>query len=124
VARADRPDQRAWRKEPLIAGAAVAAIALHLVLRAAAAGGPTFSGLRLDQLPLVATLLLGGVPLVLDLLAKLARREFGSDLLAGLSIVTSVLLGEYLAGALVVLMLSGRATLEAYAVRSATTRRP
>ena len=29
------------------------------------------------------------------------RREFGSDLLAGISIITSVLLGEYLAGFLV-----------------------
>ena len=51
---------------------------------------------------------------------KLLRREFGSDLLAGISIVTSVLLGEYLAGALVVLMLSGGGSLEAYAVRSAS----
>src|SRR5206468_2640743 len=37
----------------------------------------------------------------------LSRREFGSDLLAGISIVASVLLGEYLAGSVVVLMLSG-----------------
>ena len=47
--------------------------------------------------------------------------EFGSDLLAGISIVTSVLLGEYLAGTLVVLMLSGGEALEAYAVRSASS---
>jgi hypothetical protein len=42
---------------------------------------------------LVLALALGGVPLVLELLLKLLRREFGSDLLAGISIVTSVLLG-------------------------------
>ena len=47
-------------------------------------------------------------PLVYELLGKLLRREFGSDLLGGISIVTSVLLGEYLAGSIVVLMLSGR----------------
>src|SRR5581483_3296058 len=46
---------------------------------------------------------------------------FGSDLLAGISIVTSVLLGQYLAGTLVVLMLSGGQALEAYAVRSASS---
>src|SRR6185369_169926 len=74
-----------------------------------------------DQLPLLATLLFGGVPLVIELLLKLLRREFGSDLLAGISIVTSVLLGEYLAGALVVLMLSGGEALEAYAVQSASS---
>jgi heavy metal translocating P-type ATPase len=55
------------------------------------------------------------------LLLKLCRREFGSDLLAGISIVTSAVLGEYLAGTLVVLMLSGGEALEAYAVRSASS---
>ena len=49
-----------------------------------------------------------------------SRGEFGSDLLAGISIVTSVLLEEYLAGTLVVLMLSGGEWLESYAVRSAS----
>jgi heavy metal translocating P-type ATPase len=58
---------------------------------------------------------------VLDLAVKLIQREFGSDLLAGISIVTSVVLGEYLAGSLVVLMLSGGGALEAYAVRSASS---
>jgi heavy metal translocating P-type ATPase len=47
--------------------------------------------------------------------------QFGSDLLAGLSIVTSAILGEYLAGSLVVLMLSGGEALEAYAVRNASS---
>ena len=56
-----------------------------------------------------------------ELLVKLLRREFGSDLLAGISIVTSVILGEYLAGVLVVLMLSGGEALEGYAVRSASS---
>jgi heavy metal translocating P-type ATPase len=42
-------------------------------------------------------------------------------LLAGISIVTSVLLGEYLAGSIVVLMLAGGETLETYALRSASS---
>ena len=70
-------------------------------------------------MPLLLTLFLGGLPQVIELTAKLLRREFGSDLLAGISIITSVILGEYLAGSLVVLMLSGGQTLEAYAVRRA-----
>ncbi|MFM7131137.1 MAG: heavy metal translocating P-type ATPase, partial [bacterium] len=45
----------------------------------------------------------------------------GSDLLAGISGVTSALRGEYLAGSRVVLMLSGGEALEAYAVRRATS---
>jgi len=102
----------------LIALLAVAMIALHLLLRFA---WPDLGQKWLTQLPLWTALLLGGFPLVWDLLKKLLRREFGSDLLAGISIVTSVLLGEYLAGTLVVLMLSGGEALEAYAVRSASS---
>ena len=73
------------------------------------------------QIPLLATLALGGLPLLYDLLRKLLRREFGSDLLGGISIVTSILLGEYLAGSIIVLMLSGGEALESYALRSASS---
>lgn len=74
-----------------------------------------------QNIPLWSVLLLGGTPLVWVLLVKMVHREFGSDLLAGISIVVSVILGEYLAGSLVVLMLSGGEALEAYAVRSASS---
>lgn len=104
------------RKQGAIAALAIFAIASHLVLRFA-----LHAETRLHQIPLLAALVLGGLPLVWDLLVKLYRREFGSDLLAGISIVTSVVLGEYLAGTLVVLMLSGGEALEAYAVRSASS---
>ncbi|MFO0787830.1 MAG: heavy metal translocating P-type ATPase [Pirellulales bacterium] len=70
--------------------------------------------------PLWCVLVIGGVPLTWELFLKLIHGEFGSDLLAGVSIVTSVILEEYLAGALVVLMLSGGEALESFAVRSAS----
>jgi cation transport ATPase len=111
----------ASRPQAVIALFASAAIALHLLLRfAVKATTPVFNLAAYDW-PLVVALVLGGTPLVLELVLKLWRRQFGSDLLAGLSIVTSVLLGEYLAGTLVVLMLSGGEALEAYAVRSASS---
>jgi heavy metal translocating P-type ATPase len=109
------------RRQTVIAVFTVAAIGLHLVLRFAVELGGTVYGLPLADLPLVGALVFGGIPLVAGLLVKLLRREFGSDLLAGISIVTSALLEEYLAGALVVLMLSGGEALEAYAVRSASS---
>src|SRR3970040_1448554 len=90
------------RKQAAIAVLALVAIAVHLVLRFG-----TSVSLPVQNSPLCVALALGGVPLVWELLVKLLRREFGSDLLAGISIVTSVILDEYLAGALVVLMLSG-----------------
>ncbi|HSG81509.1 MAG TPA: heavy metal translocating P-type ATPase [Gemmatimonadota bacterium] len=109
------------RKELVIAGFTIVAIAAHLVLRFAIRPTGAVAGVAVQDLPLIAALAFGGAPLVLDLAAKLLRREFGSDLLAGISIVTAVLLHEYLAGALVVLMLSGGEALEGYAVRSASS---
>jgi heavy metal translocating P-type ATPase len=70
---------------------------------------------------LIAVLVVGGSPLVIDLTRKAFAGNFGSDLLAGISIVTSVILGEYLAGSIVVLMLSGGTALEEYATRRASS---
>jgi heavy metal translocating P-type ATPase len=52
---------------------------------------------------------------------KVWERQFGSDLLAGISIISSVLLGEYLVGTIIVLMLSGGAALEQFATRRASS---
>jgi hypothetical protein len=62
---------------------AAAAISLHVALRYAV-GAPRLGWL----IPLWATLAVGEIPLVWDLTRKAARRDFGSDLLAGISIVT------------------------------------
>lgn len=72
-------------------------------------------------LPLYLTLILGGVPLVFRLIQKALAREFGSDLLAGLSIVVSIVMGQYLVGAIVVFMLSGGTALEEFAMRRASS---
>jgi heavy metal translocating P-type ATPase len=108
------------RWQTVLASLSLAAVAAHLALRFVVPGDATALGLAWADVPLVLALVGCGTPLVLGLAVKLARREFGSDLLAGISIVTAVILEEYLAGTLVVLMLSGGAALEAYAVRSAS----
>ena len=92
-------------KEVVIAAVASVAIVLHLMLR--------------SPIPLLVALACSA-PLVFSLLIHLSRLEFSADLLAGLSIVTSLILGEYLAGTLVVLMLSGGQALEKFAVRRAS----
>lgn len=101
--------------EGYIAILAIISIAAHLVLRYLI---PEFQGLALY--PLYMTLAIGGSILVFDLIRKLISFNFGSDLLAGISIITAVLLGQYLAGSLVVLMLSGGKTIENYAIRTAS----
>ena len=106
-----------WRrKAALIPALSLLAIALHLALRYG------FHAARgVYQAPLVVLLVVCGLPQLYDLGKKLLKREFGADLLGGISIVTSLVLGEYLAGAIIVLMLSGGKALESYAVRSASS---
>lgn len=118
------PPKRPWyspsnlwaRKSTVIAGLCLLGIFLHLLLRF---GFHTGAGSY--RIPLFVTLVIGGLPMLYDLLRKLLKREFGSDLLGGISIITSVFLGEYLAGSIIVLMLSGGEALESYALRSASS---
>ena len=84
-------------------------VVLHLCLRY------LFGLPRFSNIPLFPAIALGGVPLLWGLARRLWHREFGLDLLAGLSIVTAVLTGQYLVATIIVLMLSGGRTLEAYA---------
>jgi heavy metal translocating P-type ATPase len=104
------------RRTTIIAGIALTAILVHLVLRFALQTWPV-----VYHLPLLAALAIGGLPLIYELLKKLLKREFGSDLLGGISIVTSVVMEEYLAGSIIVLMLAGGEALESYALRSASS---
>ncbi|MGH7142904.1 MAG: heavy metal translocating P-type ATPase [Planctomycetota bacterium] len=109
--------QKLWaERDGVIAVIALIVIAVHLVLRFLWPGMAP----RAD-LPLAVGLIVGGTPLVLTLAWKALRGQFGSDLLAGISIVTSVVLDQYLAGMIVVLMLSGGEALESYAVHSASS---
>ncbi len=102
--------------ETYIAVLTAAGIALHLGLRYLT-HAPRLAWLA----PLFVALSVGGVPILVTLVKKLWARQFGSDLLAGISIVSSVLLGEYLVGTIIVLMLSGGAALEQFATRRASS---
>lgn len=102
------------RRATIVACAIALLIAVALFCRYAL-GLQTFS----DSL-LVLGSLVGGVPIVWSLLRSLAKLEVNADFLAGLSIITSLLLGEYLAGAIIVLMLAGGRSLESYAVHKAS----
>ena len=98
-----------------VALVAVAGIALHLTFRFL--GG---AATHLANLPLYVALAVGGIPLVAELAKKLWSGDFGSDFLAGVSIVTGILLREYLVATIVVLMLSGGTALEVFASRRAS----
>src|SRR5450755_1046984 len=103
-------------RDTYIAAVTVIAIVAHLILRYGThLPAPIYLG------PLFLALIVGGIPILLSLGKKLWKREFGSDLLAGISIVASVAMDEYLVGSIIVLMLSGGTALEQFATRKASS---
>ncbi len=106
-----------WKKRNgIIAAASILLIAFHLILRfILRADSPVY------EFPLGAILLAGGLPLLFELILKMFKREFSADFLAGLSIIAAFLLKEYLAGSIVVFMLSGGKALEDFALRNASS---
>lgn len=98
------------------AGLALVGIALYVALR---------FGLGMvdgrESWPLLGALVLGGGPQVWAVLRRVLGGRFDADILALVSIVTSVILGEYLAGTIIVLMLAGGTVLEQYATKKASS---
>lgn len=76
--------------------------------------------LIVDGLVLFAVII-GGASIVLGAIKAVLSKNFNVDFLASIAIVTSVLVREYIAAAIVVLMLSGGEMLEDYASEKATT---
>ena len=111
---ADRPAASPMRARD----AGIAALALVALIASVA-----LSSLQLHaaaRWPLYGALAVGGIPLLVSLTRRILAGKFGSDLLAGVAIVTAVLLDEYVVAAVIVLMLSGGQALEQYATRRAS----
>src|SRR5215472_17282507 len=102
--------KHSWQR--IAAGVSFIAILLDLILRY-----PLHQPVRISSTPLWLAIAMGGLPLLYDLFIHLTKRQFGADFLAGLSIVTAVLLQQPLVAAIIVLMLSGGQVLEEFATR-------
>ncbi len=105
---------RVWRtlkRYPIPLGA-FALLVVSLVLWLAGRGD-------IANWTLLAVVLLGGIPLLWETVQQFLRKEFSVDVIAIIAITGSILLRQYLAGAFIVLMLSGGEALEAYALRRA-----
>lgn len=98
------------RQYPIAAGAAFGLLCGVILL----ALSPEAS-----RLVFAATAIGGGAPLVFQTLRDMARGRFQVDTIAALAIIGAVGIGEFLAGALVVLMQSGGEALEDYGMRRA-----
>jgi heavy metal translocating P-type ATPase len=62
----------------------------------------------------LAAVVAGGTPIVVSAIESLLHKDIDVDLLAAIAIIAAVIIGEYLAAALTVLMLSGGEILEDY----------
>ncbi|MFO0389399.1 MAG: heavy metal translocating P-type ATPase [Alphaproteobacteria bacterium] len=100
----------------VIAIASLIAIALHFILN----DTQLMYGLRLSDVPLLALITIGGIPLVIQVVIKMFRGSVGADFLGGIELVAAAALEQYLASALIVLMLAGGQALEVYAMRKAS----
>ena len=100
----------AWRYKWLSVALLAAIIGLALQL----------SGFKTEAKWLLGTVsLAAAVPLAWDMITNLRHGKYGIDILAATAIVTSVVLGEVWAAIVLVIMLTGGESLEAYAERRA-----
>ena len=106
--------QRSWTR--ITAVLSFVAIVLHLIFRYL-----LHHNAAVYSIPLWVAIIAGGVPLLYGLAQQIWKRRFGSDFLAGLSIVTAAAMGELLVATIIVLMLSGGQTLEEFATRRASS---
>ncbi len=97
--------------EVWVALAALVSIALHFA----------FINTPYNDIPLQGMIIVGGLPLLIQIAAKLLKGDFGADLMAIIALITAGILGEYLAGVLIIIMLSGGQALEFYAMRKASS---
>lgn len=64
-------------------------------------------------------LLVGALPIWIEIIKDIFSGDFGVDLIAGVALGATFIFGEYLAGVVVLIMLSGGQTLEEYAFNRA-----
>lgn len=93
-------------------GLALAGLAAGGALRVAAVGDA-------DRWAWAGTTAIVLVPTIVSVVRGLLRRETGVDLIAVLAMAGALVLGEYLAGAIIAVMLTGGAALERFAVARA-----
>ena len=96
-------------KEAALAAAAIVIAVICYLLKFKDAGNIILTASSVAQV----------VPMAKEMIESIREGEFGVDLLAITAIVTSLILGEYITAAVIVLMLTGGESLEAYAERRA-----
>lgn len=111
-----------WLREHL-GSASHASVAVFMTagMLAAWSGPLLFSDPGSRSVLLLVTVIIASLPLSIELMIQVAKGNFGVDILAFLSIASSVFLHQYWVAAIVILMLSGGKALEEYATHRASS---
>jgi heavy metal translocating P-type ATPase len=80
-----------------------------------------FTSVSSPDLPLLFAIFLGGIPVFFHIVFKLLKGDLGADLLAAIALVTAVILNQYLAAVIIILMIGSGQALEAYAMKKASS---
>jgi heavy metal translocating P-type ATPase len=76
---------------------------------------------NLGQWIWLATLIIGGAPIIWDTFLGMLKKHFASDIVAMMAIIAAILLNDALPGVVIVIMQSGGKALEDYAFRRASS---
>ncbi|MDX1838545.1 heavy metal translocating P-type ATPase [Legionella taurinensis] len=95
------------RWQVVIAVLSLLAIGVHLTL--------SYFNARFTPVPLLLLIVIGGIPLFLQIFLKLLKGNWGADSLAAIALITGIILQQYLAASFIILMLATGQTLERYA---------
>lgn len=79
------------------------------------------STLSMEDIPLLIVIIGGGLPLIIQILIKIGKGDLGADALAAIAIIAALFLDQYLAAALVTLMLGSGQALENFALGKASS---
>lgn len=105
--------QKAKRWQIILVGISLTAIVLSILFR--------ITGISSPDLPLWIAIILGGTPALFQILVKLTKGNLGADLLAAIAIITAIILKQYLAAVIIILMLTSGQALETYAMHKASS---
>jgi heavy metal translocating P-type ATPase len=97
----------------------LATIFIHLIIKFSFTNSQP-EILSIQNIPLLLAIMIGGIPLLLDIILKALKGNLGSDLLAAIALITAIFLEQFLAADLIILMLASGQALESYASKKAS----
>ncbi len=111
------PSASRWHIRLVVAS--LASIGLYFTL--GEANLPDIANIAAADTPLLMVIVLGGIPLLVQIISKLSKGDVGADFLGVITLLAATLLGQHLAAVLIIIMLSGGQALEMYALRKASS---